>query len=153
MSVAMYLPQVFRIAPATSTPYSWLFSQNSFTAPEAHVEGDIEAFAQYSPLWRRTLEVLHETRHQRILSEPDPEIEDDFALVGKYITLNLDRWGWEGLLLNIKLFLPVPNLISRCRIYYEQAGEGDQDVSVPAYCRQRWTSVSCGKSFQTYISI
>ncbi|KAL2002162.1 hypothetical protein VTN02DRAFT_517 [Thermoascus thermophilus] len=66
------------------------------------VLGDEQAFAVYTHLWRRALELLHEAYcgPQQIPDEPQP---DEDRIVGRYVYVTAPLWG-------------------RCKVFYEQSG-------------------------------
>jgi hypothetical protein len=67
--------------------------QNQVIPAEAFVDGDHLKFAQYAPIWRRVLEVMHIVINGPTKAEmAEPELDDD-AIVGRYAILNLPKWG------------------------------------------------------------
>ena len=73
------------------------------------IKGDMQAMAHWAPVWRRTLELLHDA-----YAGPTPEDEqeefDEDVLVGRYVVLkDVPLWG-------------------RSKIYYEQSGKGDIQI-------------------------
>ena len=66
--------------------------QNQLVEASASVLGDVLKFAQYAPLWRRVLEIIHESFVGLPVIEED-EIIDDDCIVGRYVVLDLPSWG------------------------------------------------------------
>ena len=70
------------------------------------VQGDQAAWAHWTHVWRRVLELLHDT-YAGPTPTDDQEEEDEDAAVGRYVVLkDIPIWG-------------------RAKVYYEQAGKGD----------------------------
>lgn len=67
-----------------------------------------DAFARWTHIWRRTLELLHDS-----FAGPTPEDKqdepDEDCIVGRYVYVTSPLWG-------------------KCKIFYEQSGEGSQDI-------------------------
>ncbi|KAK3060184.1 hypothetical protein LTS18_009131, partial [Coniosporium uncinatum] len=72
------------------------------------VVGDKQSWAQHAQLWRRTLEVLHDTYCGPSSPNNDEEPDEDH-IVGRYIYVSAPVWG-------------------RSKVFYEGAGDGDQEI-------------------------
>ncbi|KAK3678305.1 hypothetical protein LTR78_001600 [Recurvomyces mirabilis] len=72
------------------------------------VEGDQNAFAQWTHVWRRILEILHDAYAGPTPADEEPEVDEDH-IVGRYTYISAPVWG-------------------RCKVFYEQSGEGDQEI-------------------------
>jgi hypothetical protein len=67
--------------------------QNQVIPAVASVAGDHLKFAQYAPIWRRALEVMHIVVNGPTKAEPaEPESDED-AIVGRFAILDLPKWG------------------------------------------------------------
>lgn len=72
------------------------------------VQGDQDAFAHWTHVWRRSLELLHDALVGPTPADEEPEQDEDH-IVGRYVYVTSPVWG-------------------KCKIFYEQSGEGDQDI-------------------------
>lgn len=72
------------------------------------VEGDQTAFAHWTHVWRRVLELAHDAHCGPIKEDEQAEPEHDY-LTGRYIYLNAPLWG-------------------RTKVFYEYSGEGKQPI-------------------------
>lgn len=72
------------------------------------VTGDQTAFAQWTHIWRRVLELIHDAHCGPIKEDEQPEPQQDY-LTGKYTFLEAPVWG-------------------RCKIFYEYSGDGKQPI-------------------------
>lgn len=72
------------------------------------VLGDEQAFAVYTHIWRRALELLHEAYCGPLQIADEPQPEEDH-IVGRYVYVIAPLWG-------------------RCKVFYEQSGTGKQDI-------------------------
>ena len=72
------------------------------------VEGDELEFAHWTHIWRRVLELLHDSLVGETPADTEPERDDD-AIVGRYSYITSPLWG-------------------RCKCFYEQSGNGDQEI-------------------------
>ena len=74
------------------------------------VLGDQTAFAHWTHVWRRVLELLHDALvgPTPIDEDPNTASEEDH-IVGRYIYVTAPVWG-------------------KCKVFYESSGEGEQDV-------------------------
>lgn len=59
-------------------------------------------------VWRRVLEILHDALVGPTPADEEPQRDDDH-IVGRYAYVTSPTWG-------------------RCKIFYEQSGEGDQNI-------------------------
>nr|OQO25494.1 hypothetical protein B0A51_08761 [Rachicladosporium sp. CCFEE 5018] len=73
------------------------------------VAGDQDAFAHWTHVWRRVLELLHDAYAGETPVDDQADPEED-CIVGRYAYVNAGPlWG-------------------KCKIFYEQSGEGSQDI-------------------------
>lgn len=72
------------------------------------VEGDQTEFARWTHIWRRALELVHDAHAGETPADVDEEVDVDH-IVGRYAYITAPVWG-------------------RCKIFYEQSGEGDQEI-------------------------
>lgn len=72
------------------------------------IEGDQTAFAHWTHVWRRVLEIIHDAHSGPTPAYEEPELDEDF-IVGRYTYITAPLWG-------------------KCKVFYEQSGEGDQDI-------------------------
>lgn len=72
------------------------------------IAGDQAAFIRWTHVWRRILELLHDAYAGPTPTNDEPELGVDY-IVGRYFYINSPGWG-------------------RCKVFYEQSGEGDQDI-------------------------
>jgi len=72
------------------------------------VQGDQNAFAHWTHVWRRVLELLHDALVGPTPADDQPEPEEDH-IVGRYVYITSPVWG-------------------RCKVFYEQSGDGDQEI-------------------------
>jgi hypothetical protein len=81
---------------------------SSILANQAAHSNPQNAFARWTHVWRRTLELLHDS-----FAGPTPADEqddpDEDCIVGRYVYVTSPLWG-------------------KCKIFYEQSGEGTQDI-------------------------
>ena len=73
------------------------------------VQGDQQAFAYWTHVWRRVLEILHDAYAGATPEDEDDEDTDEDHLVGRYLYLTASLWG-------------------RCKVFYEKSGEGKQEI-------------------------
>ena len=73
------------------------------------VHGDQDAFANWTHVWRRALEILHDAYAGPTPEDEDERDTDEDHLVGRYVWLMAPVWG-------------------RCKIFYEKSGEGKQEI-------------------------
>lgn len=72
------------------------------------VQGDQDSFARWTHVWRRVLELLHDSFAGPTPEEQQDELDED-CIVGRYVYVTSPMWG-------------------KCKIFYEQSGEGDQEI-------------------------
>lgn len=72
------------------------------------VLGSNEAFAHWTHVWRRCLELLHDAYCGPMAEEVDDELDEDH-IVGRYTYVTAPVWG-------------------KCKVFYEQSGDGDQEI-------------------------
>lgn len=89
------------------------------------IEGDQTAFAHWTHVWRRVLEIVHDAHAGPTPAYEEPEVDEDF-IVGRYTYLQVPTWGK----CKVRLSLPGISLhfTNRPQVFYEQAGEGEQDI-------------------------
>ncbi|CAK4035015.1 alpha beta hydrolase fold family, partial [Lecanosticta acicola] len=72
------------------------------------IQGDQTSFAHWTHVWRRVLELIHDAHAGPTPADDEPEMDEDH-IVGRYAYITSPGWG-------------------KCKVFYEQAGEGDQDI-------------------------
>lgn len=72
------------------------------------VQGSQDAFAHWTHVWRRILELLHDAHAGPTPADDEPDMDEDH-IVGRYVYINAPVWG-------------------KCKVFYEQSGSGDQDI-------------------------
>lgn len=72
------------------------------------IQGDQTAFANWTQVWRRVLELLHDALTGPSPADEEPELDQD-QIIGRYMYIKSPVWG-------------------RCKVFYEQSGEGDQEI-------------------------
>ncbi|KAK4499410.1 hypothetical protein PRZ48_009924 [Zasmidium cellare] len=72
------------------------------------VEGDQVSFARWTHIWRRVLELIHDAHSGPTPADDEPEMDEDY-ITGKYVYITSPLWG-------------------KCKVFYEHAGEGDQQI-------------------------
>ncbi|KAK0939351.1 hypothetical protein LTR29_009096 [Friedmanniomyces endolithicus] len=93
------------VAPYQS--YWGMFGMNIKQAG-IEVQGDQNAFAHWTHVWRRILEILHDVYAGPTPEDDQPEPEEDH-IIGRYTYITSPVWG-------------------KCKVFYEQAGEGEQEI-------------------------
>ncbi|KAK0279574.1 hypothetical protein LTR35_000331 [Friedmanniomyces endolithicus] len=93
------------VAPYQS--YWGMFGMNIKQAG-IEVQGDQNAFAHWTHVWRRILEILHDAYAGPTPEDEQPEPDEDH-IVGRYTYITSPVWG-------------------KCKVFYEQAGEGEQEI-------------------------
>lgn len=80
--------------PVPAMPYQSYWGMFGMNIKQKGIEvlGDQTAFAQWSHVWRRVLELVHEAHCGPIKEEEQIEPENDF-LTGKYVYLEAPIWG------------------------------------------------------------
>lgn len=73
------------------------------------VLGDQDAFARFSHVWRRVLELLHDAHSGPVPTDPEPSETDDDFITGRYIYVKAPHWG-------------------RSKVFVEKAGTGKQQL-------------------------
>lgn len=72
------------------------------------VQGDQTAFAHWTHVWRRTLELLHDAYCGPTPEDEQPEPDEDH-LTGRYVYITAPVWG-------------------KAKVFYETSGDGDQEI-------------------------
>lgn len=73
------------------------------------VLGDKKAFAHWTHVWRRVLELLHDAHAGPTPADEEPEKEEDH-IVGRYVYLkDLPTWN-------------------KCKVFYESSGNGSVPI-------------------------
>jgi hypothetical protein len=97
--------QHFKEVPAMPYQSYWvMFSLQK----GVEVLGDQTAFTQWTHVWRRVLELVHDAHCGPMKEDGQAEPQEDY-LTGKYTYLEAPVWG-------------------RCKIFYEHSGEGKQPI-------------------------
>ncbi|EKG16640.1 Alpha/beta hydrolase fold-1 [Macrophomina phaseolina MS6] len=97
--------------PVPKMPYQSYWGMFGMNIKQKGIEvlGSQDAFAQYSPIWRRVLELLHDAHSGPVPTDPEPpETNEDFV-TGRYIYVSPPHWG-------------------RSKIFVEKAGVGKQQI-------------------------
>lgn len=100
--------QFFKEVPVAPYQSFWGMFGMNIKQKGIEVEGDEVAFAQWTHVWRRVLELAHDAHCGPIQVQDEPQPEKDF-LTGKYVYLDAPVWG-------------------RTKIFYEYSGEGKQPI-------------------------
>ena len=95
--------QFFKEVPVAPYQSYWGIKQEGVT-----VEGDERAFAQWTHVWRRVLELAHDAQCGPLKEDTQDEPDRDH-LTGKYVYLDAPVWG-------------------RTKVFYEYSGEGKQPI-------------------------
>ena len=72
------------------------------------IQGDKYQFSRWTHVWRRVLEILHDSLVGETPADTE-ELPDDDQIVGRYVYTNSPGYG-------------------RAKVFYEQSGEGDQNI-------------------------
>ncbi|KAI7544739.1 hypothetical protein KC331_g6623 [Hortaea werneckii] len=72
------------------------------------IQGDQTAFAQWTHVWRRVLELLHDASVGPTPTDEEPDADIDH-IVGRYVYITSPVWG-------------------KCKVFYEQSGSGQQPI-------------------------
>ncbi|KAF3040708.1 hypothetical protein E8E12_006514 [Didymella heteroderae] len=100
--------QHFKETPAMPYQSYWGMFGMNIKQKGIEVLGDQTAFAQWTHVWRRVLELVHEAHCGPLKEEDQPEQERDY-LTGRYVFLDAPVWG-------------------RSKVFYETSGEGKQQI-------------------------
>lgn len=100
--------QHFKETPAMPYQSYWGMFGMNIKQEGIEVLGDQTAFAQWTHVWRRVLELAHEAHCGPLKEEEQPEQERDY-LTGRYVFLDAPVWG-------------------RSKVFYETSGEGKQQI-------------------------
>ncbi|KAJ4304677.1 hypothetical protein N0V90_000204 [Kalmusia sp. IMI 367209] len=100
--------QFFKDVPVAPYQSYWGMYGNNIKQQSIQVQGDQTAFAQWTHVWRRVLELAHDAHCGPIQEDTQTELERDF-LTGRYVFLDAPVWG-------------------RTKIFYEYSGEGKQPI-------------------------
>lgn len=96
-----------KIPKAPYQSYWGMFGMN-IKQKGIEVLGDQTAFAHWTHVWRRVLELAHDAHCGPMKEDEQAEPQHDY-LTGKYLYLEAPVWG-------------------RCKTFYEYAGEGKQPI-------------------------
>lgn len=100
--------QHFKETPAMPYQSYWGMFGMNIKQEGIEVLGDQNAFAQWTHVWRRILELAHEAQCGPLKEEEQAEQERDY-LTGRYVFLEAPVWG-------------------RSKVFYETSGEGKQHI-------------------------
>jgi len=100
--------QHFQTVPKMPYQSYWGMFGMNIKQKGIEVDGDQTAFAQWTHVWRRVLELAHDAQCGPIPEDQQAESEDDY-LTGRYVYLEAPVWG-------------------RNKIFYEYSGEGKQAI-------------------------
>ena len=97
--------------PVPAVPYQSYWGMFGMNIKQQGIEviGSNDGFAHYTHVWRRTLELLHDAYCGPMKMDDEPPEPEVDHIVGRYIYVTAPVWG-------------------KCKIFYEQSGEGDQDI-------------------------
>lgn len=100
--------QHFKEVP--KAPYQSYWGMYGMNIKQKGIEvlGDQTAFAHWTHVWRRVLELVHDAQCGPIKEDEQPEPQYDY-LTGKYVYLDAPVWG-------------------RSKVFYEYSGEGKQQI-------------------------
>lgn len=56
------------------------------------IEGDQTAFAHWTHVWRRVLEIIHDAHAGPTPAYEEPDVDEDF-IIGRYTYLTVPTWG------------------------------------------------------------
>jgi hypothetical protein len=96
--------------PVPNMPYQSYWGMFGMNIKQNGIEvlGDHTAFAHWTHVWRRVLELAHDAQCGPMPEDEQVESEEDF-LTGKYVYLDAPVWG-------------------RSKVFFEYSGEGKQTV-------------------------
>ena len=96
--------------PIPVMPYQSYWGMFGMNIKQQGIEvlGSKEAFAHWTHVWRRVLELFHDAYCGPIAEEADDDPDEDY-IVGRYAYVTVPLWG-------------------KCKVFYEQSGEGDQEI-------------------------
>ncbi|KAF1958447.1 alpha/beta-hydrolase [Byssothecium circinans] len=100
--------QFFKDVPIAPYQSYWGMFGMNIKQQGIEVLGDQHAFAQWTHVWRRVLELAHDAHCGPMKEDTQQEPEKDF-LTGKYVYLPAPVWG-------------------RVKTFYEYSGEGKQQI-------------------------
>ncbi|KZM25659.1 hypothetical protein ST47_g3183 [Ascochyta rabiei] len=100
--------QHFKETPVMPYQSYWGMFGMNIKQKGIEVLGDQTAFAHWTHVWRRVLELAHEAQCGPLKEEEQAEQERDY-LTGRYVFLEAPVWG-------------------RSKVFYESAGEGKQQI-------------------------
>lgn len=100
--------QHFKEVPAMPYQSYWGMFGMNIKQKGIEVLGDHTAYAQWTHVWRRVLELAHDAQCGPIKEDEQPEAQVDY-LTGRYIYLEAPVWG-------------------RSKVFYEYSGEGKQPI-------------------------
>ena len=100
--------QHFEETPAMPYQSYWGMFGMNIKQKGIEVHGDQTAFAHWTHVWRRVLELTHDAQCGPLKEEEQPEQERDY-LTGRYVFLDAPIWG-------------------RSKVFYETSGDGKQQI-------------------------
>ncbi|KAJ4986193.1 hydrolase protein [Stagonosporopsis vannaccii] len=100
--------QHFKETPVMPYQSYWGMFGMNIKQKGIEVLGDQTAFAHWTHVWRRVLELAHEAQCGPLKEEEQPEQERDY-LTGRYVFLDAPVWG-------------------RSKVFYETSGDGKQQI-------------------------
>jgi hypothetical protein len=100
--------QHFQAVPKMPYQSYWGMFGMNIKQKGIEVLGDQTAFAHWTHVWRRVLELAHDAHCGPMQADAQPSQERDF-LTGKYVFLDAPVWG-------------------RSKVFYEYAGDGKQQI-------------------------
>lgn len=100
--------QFFKEVPVAPYQSYWGMFGMNIKQRGIDVTGDQNAFAHWTHVLRRVLELAHDAHCGPVKEDTQPEPERDY-LTGRYVYLDAPVWG-------------------RCKVFYESSGEGKQQI-------------------------
>ena len=96
--------------PVPAMPYQsyWGMFGMNIKQKGIEVQGDHNAFAHWTHVWRRVLELVHDAHCGPMKEDPYQEPTEDF-LIGRYTYVSAPIWG-------------------KCKLFYETSGNGSQPI-------------------------
>lgn len=101
--------QFFKQTPVAPYQSYWGMFGMNIKQKGIEIRGDQNAFAHWTHVWRRVLELLHDAHVGPTPEDTSTELEED-AITGHYVYLKgIPIWG-------------------RCKVFYETSGEGPTPI-------------------------
>ncbi|KAI9687380.1 MAG: hypothetical protein M1822_002423 [Bathelium mastoideum] len=98
----------FKQVPAMPYQSYWGMFGMNIKQKGIEVQGDQNAFAHWTHVWRRVLELIHDAYSGPMPEDPYQEPTEDH-LVGRYVYISAPIWG-------------------KCKVFYDSSGNGSQPI-------------------------